>query len=265
MSTFPRPLTKQSRRVWLILFATALVCSGALFLINRSAQSKKTSAITKLPPIIVWAWERPEQLQYVDPARIGVAFLATTIYLRGEEVVVRPRFQPLNVPADTSMIAVVRIESDRSERPHLTGQQLNEAASAVSKLAQLPRVVAVQIDFDATLTERNFYRELLTQVRQRLPVETALSMTALASWCKGDNWLDDLPVDEAVPMLFRLGVQKHQIREQLVSGEQFTSKKCQTSVGLSIDEPIPGLEVDKRRYFFNPRSWTESSVNELLK
>ena len=43
------------------------------------------------------------------------------------------------------------------------------------------------------------------RVRRRLPRDLPLSMTALASWCAGDTWIEALPVDEAVPMLSRWG------------------------------------------------------------
>ncbi len=48
-------------------------------------------------------------------------------------------------------------------------------------------------------------------------------MTALASWCAGDDWLRDLPVDEAVPMLFRMGVEKNLFQRRLETGQRFES------------------------------------------
>jgi hypothetical protein len=216
-----------------------------------------------LPSLILWAWERPERLDFIDSSRVGVAYLATTLYLRGDKVLVRPRLQPLNVPLNTSMIAVARIESARTDQPSLSKQQIDETVAAVAALAGSPRIVAVQIDFDATLSEREFYQQVLFRVRSKLPASTALSITALASWCKGDNWLDDLPIDEAVPMLFRMGIEESQIREQLLAGEKFSSVKCQNSVGLSTDEPLLVVRPVARTYFFNPRSWTATSVKAV--
>ena len=77
----------------------------------------------KIPNIVLWAWERPENLNFIDPDKIGVAFLARTIYLRGDRVVVRPRLQPLTVPDGTKLVAVTRIESDRSNPPVLSSEQ----------------------------------------------------------------------------------------------------------------------------------------------
>jgi hypothetical protein len=220
--------------------------------------------MSQLPAVILWAWERPEKLDFLDSKKIGVAFLARTIYLRSDRVVSRPRFQPLTVPGGSPVIAVARIESDRSNSPKLSQQQIQDTASAIAELGDLPNVVMVQVDFDATTSERAFYRQLLTALRAKLPQSTALSITALASWCKGDNWLDGLPVDEAVPMLFRMGVEREQFRSQLAAGAGFKAKPCQDSAGVSTDEPLAGLPLVQRLYVFNPESWSPAAVNQVM-
>jgi hypothetical protein len=226
--------------------------------------SSSSSRISRLPATILWAWERPEKLDYLDPQKFGVAFLAKTIYLRADRVVSRPRLQPLAVPTGVPVIAVARIESERAEPPTLSPQQAKDAAAEISELGSLPSVVMVQVDFDATATERAFYRSLLTELRGKLPSSTLLSITALASWCKGDNWLDNLPIDEAVPMLFRMGVERRQFLSQLAAGEKFSAKRCQASVGISTDEPLTQLPPVQRVYVFNPVSWSPSQVNQTM-
>jgi hypothetical protein len=121
----------------------------------------------------------------------------------------------------------------------------------------------VQIDFDATVSERNFYRELLKEVRRQLPAHTGLSITALASWCAGDDWLRDLPVDEAVPMLFRLGVDQHQFQRRLETGQPFESRMCQNAAGVSTDEPVTPPAVD-RLYIFSPKPWSKDSFTAAM-
>jgi hypothetical protein len=223
-----------------------------------------SSRLSQLPAVILWAWERPEQLDFIDTQKVGVAFLAKTIYLRSDQAVSRPRLQPLALPADARIIAVARIESDRHEPPTLSSSQITETANEIAQLGSLPKVVMVQVDFDATSSERAFYRELLTELRSRLPTSISLSITALASWCKGDNWLDNLPVDEAVPMLFRMGVERRQFLSQLAAGERFSSQRCQASAGVSTDEPLTQLPHVERLYVFNPAVWTPDDVNHLL-
>ena len=233
-----------------------------------SSVSTSTRRVPQLPPTILWAWERPEKLEFIDNEKVGVAFLARTIYLRGDRVISRPRLQPLSLPPGAQVIAVARIESehstDYSRHPALSFAQIAETASTISELGGLPNVVMVQIDFDATASERAFYRELLTRIRGKLPPSTALSITALASWCKGDNWLDDLPVDEAVPMLFRMGIERKQFLSGLSAGEGFSSRLCQSSAGVSTDEPLAQLPRVQRLYVFNPRVWSADALNTTM-
>ena len=65
----------------------------------------------------------------------------------------------------------------------------------------------LQVDFDATVSERAFYADVMRQVRARLPAGDRLEMTALVSWySQNDGWMHGLPVDAAVPMDFALAV-----------------------------------------------------------
>ena len=99
------------------------------------------------------------------------------------------------------MIAVTRIEAPGD----VAAADVQAIARAIADRARLPMVSALQIDFDARLSQREMYRQLLHDVRGAMPQGMPLSMTALASWRLDDDWLDELPVDEAVPMLFRMG------------------------------------------------------------
>lgn len=257
--------------VWSIALLAGLALSFGVIRSAGRRPSPRASGVAKsdnspssLPHVILWAWERPEKLDFIDPNKVGVAFLAQTLYLRADKVVARPRLQPLSVPNATAVIAVARIESDRSDKPALSRVQLEMAATEIAALARLPNVVAVQIDFDAMTSERVFYSGLLTKVREAMPPGIALSITALASWCKGDNWLSDLPVDEAVPMLFRMGVDRTQIMSDLSAGESFRAPLCRQSQGVSTDEPLPPLPSVQRIYVFNPDPWSPNSVKSVL-
>jgi uncharacterized protein DUF3142 len=217
-----------------------------------------------LPRTILWAWERPEHLTFIDPASVGVAFLARTLYLRGSEVMVRPRLQPLRVPPRTSLVAVVRIETDALKPLTNSETQRQKMVDAVAELRSLPGIRAVQIDFDARQSERQFYRELLREVRAKLDASIPLSMTALASWCIYDNWLAELSMDEAVPMLFRMGVDERNVLSFLNRHERFPATQCQASVGVSLDEPLARLPAHRRIYVFNPKPWSKSALQTIL-
>ncbi|HEY0007004.1 MAG TPA: hypothetical protein VGB17_19645 [Pyrinomonadaceae bacterium] len=228
------------------------------------AAERPATRMAGLPRVILWAWERPERLDFINPEEVGVAFLAKTLYLRGERVAVRPRLQPLEVPQGTKLIAVARLEADRLDQPRLTEAQITRAASEIAELAQLPRVLAVQVDFDARQTERDFYRRLLVELRGRLPDRVALSMTALASWCISDDWIKSLPVDEAVPMLFRMGIDRRQILSHLEAGNGFGPALCRSGSGISTDETVKHLPSSPRLYVFNPEAWSRASVSKII-
>jgi hypothetical protein len=252
-----------NRKFWLATIVVSIVVLGIIVqagvVRRRSALSPSAKTLAQLPPVMLWAWERPEELSFLDTNRVGVAFLAATITLHDNDVAVRPRLQPLNVPAGTKLVAVVRIETDRRKVPTLTSEQLDKTVSTLISTARAEGILALQIDFDATLSQRNFYRALLKQLRHSLPTDFPLSITALASWCAGDNWLEDLPIDEAVPMLFRLGVEKRQFQ----SGFQLSATPCKASAGISTDEPLTVPQVE-RLYIFNPRPWSQSTIEKTL-
>jgi len=218
------------------------------------------------PSIILWAWERPEDLAFLDAHRFAVAFLAQTLVLKGDEVVFSPRHQPLKISPELELIAVTRIESQKTtgERAALNARQREKLVALILKTMELNRVSALQIDFDAASSERDFYRALLQDLRAKLPDDVPLSMTALASFCVGDRWLNDLPVDEAVPMIFRMGADDRVVKNLLAAGNDFGEPLCRKSYGIAIDEPLEmKFEKSRRLYVFNNRAWTERDVASL--
>ena len=251
--------------LFILLGAVAALFLNKKILARFSSRNPAPSArVARFPKIILWAWERPENLNFIDTREVGVAFLAKTLYLRGEQVVARPRLQPLRVPQATTIIAVARIEVERDAVPTLSAEQRERAVEEIAELAQMPNVSGVQIDFDAKSSERAFYRDLILDLRRRLPDATALSITALASWCLQDDWIGDLPVDEAVPMLFRTGVERRQIQMRLEAGGDFPEPLCRLSNGISTDEKLNGVPIQRRSYVFNPKAWSNASVSDVV-
>lgn len=256
---------KRNKR--LVKFATL---SFTLVLIASSCHTKvlvrNRADEINLPPVFLWAWERPEDLEFVDPERFGVAFLAQTLELKGDDVVYNPRRQPLKVSPKTRLIAVTRIESSKitDDLVDLSVTQRQRVVELVLKTLEMKNVSGIQIDFDAAVSEREFYRGLLTQLRNRLPDNVPLSITALASFCLGDRWLTDLPVDEAVPMIFRMGMDDKSIKRFLADGGDFVEPLCQKSYGITLDEPIEmKFQASRRIYVFNVRAWTEKDLDVL--
>lgn len=239
----------------------------AALLLSISCQPKnqiKTNA--GLPPKILWAWERDEDLRFLDPENFGVAFLAQTLTLQQDDVQFRPRRQPLEVPPGIYLIAVTRIETrkETSKRPSLSAEQQKKIVKLVKKTLELPNVSAVQIDFDAVSSERTFYRGLINELRTALPENTPLTITALASWCVGDNWFNDFPVDEAVPMAFEMGADEDRIRDFLMKENDWREPLCRGSYGLSVDEPLGvKFKPDRRFYYFKSNAWEKSDLGKI--
>jgi len=145
----------------------------------------------------------------------------------------------------------------------LSACQRSEAARIIAGLGN-NSPAAIQIDFDATRSERSFYGDLLADIRRRLPASIPLSMTTLASWCLEDDWVSDLPVDEVAPMLYRMGPHGSEITAYLRGGGEFAPALSRSSVGLSLDAQIAGLATGKRVYLFSPLPWTAESVRNAI-
>lgn len=219
-----------------------------------------------MPGKFLWAWERPEDLRFINPDQYGVAFLAQTINMESDHVTPQKRRQTLEVPPGTYMIAVTRIETrkETSRRPKFDVSAISKIAFLVKNTLELPEVKAVQIDFDAVTSERQFYRSLMNEIRKQLPPQTPLTMTALASWCTGDAWFGDFPVGEAVPMVFQMGADSEKIKTYLANGNDWTEPLCQSSYGISLEEGLfNGMKVGRRIYYFKNSAWNQGDLSRL--
>jgi hypothetical protein len=228
------------------------------------SRSPSAQATAGWPTVILWAWQRPNDLSFINPRRVGVSYLVETVRLKGDAVIVEHNPNGLRVPSGTWLMACARIETDPGFPPTLSHRQVRESASQLNSLAKIPGVKALQIDFDATVGQRNFYRNLLATLRHRLPPSLPISITALASWCEGDDWISQLPVNEAVPMLFRMGPDRAAILLRLQAGDDFEEPLCRSSAGISTDESVPRLAAGRRLYIFNPSRWTAVSFEGIL-
>ena len=254
---------KRSRRLALLIIGPTVLI--ALVSCRRQTTRNRLDEI-QFPPIVLWAWERPEDLSFIDSHKFGVAFLAQTLTLKGDDVVFTPRHQPLEVPPETKMMAVTRIESQKAtgQNPALSANQRDRLVKLIRQTLELGRVTAIQIDFDALISEREFYRALLHDLRMQIPDNVPLSMTALASFCIGDRWLNDLPVDEAVPMIFRMGADDRTVKSLIANGKDFGESLCRRSYGIAMDEPLQmKFEKSRRVYVFNNRPWTRDDLISL--
>jgi hypothetical protein len=234
-----------------LLLGAALLALAVL----RPGAPASALAASRLPAIMLWAWERPSDLRSIADD-VGVAFLAQTITIDRDRVAIVPRRWPLKVNPATLLSAVTRIEFPATRA--LAGVE-GRIAQAIADTARFPGVTAVQVDFDAVESQRAFYRRLIKDVRSRIDASVPLSITALASWCVGDRWLEGLPIDEAVPMLFQLGPLNEPYRGVALAPHT-AHALCRSSLGTSLDEPMPLRPSGRRIYVFNPESWTLPAI-----
>lgn len=245
----------------------SLFIFASMFSVSCRKQNEVNPKLSnEMPSKILWAWEREEDLRFIEPEKFGAAFLAQTLILQNENVTFRPRRNSLQVAPETYLIAVTRIETlkDQKSRPKLSKEQSDEIVSLVKKTLQLPNVRAVQIDFDVVVSEREFYRSMIGDLKKSLPENTPLTITSLASWCVGDSWFNDFPIDEAVPMAFQMGADDERIRSFLSNGNDWREPLCRGSYGISIDEPLKmNFKANRRFYYFNPKPWKKSDLENL--
>jgi hypothetical protein len=208
-----------------------------------------------LPPLVLWAWDRDDDLRFLDISDTGVAFLAATLTLRGEGVVLSPRHNPLALAEGVSRVAVVHVETDRADPPVRSGEQLRRFVEALALVSdEVPHRV-LQVDYEAVASQRGFFIDAIAALRRRLP-GAAVSVTALASWCFNESWTGRLEADEVVPMLFRMGYDGRRVRANFENGGDFRAAECRSSLGVATDELPAALPPGRRVYVFSPQRWT---------
>jgi Protein of unknown function (DUF3142) len=274
----PRLFRSPYTRVLLTAAVALTITAGVIGLMVRNTRHPAVAvtlptlpavALNGMPTRVLWAWEEPEDLHTL-PTNVGVAYLAETDILT-DHIAVLPRRQPLSPAPGAPLIAVVRIET----RPGFADTPAMRLALAEHLAYYGTRqdihasarggVRALQIDFDATQSQQAFYRAVLEALRTQLPRTLPLSITALASWCGPHSWLHTLPIDEAVPMEFRMGGPRALAFTSTTRPRySITEPLCRTSLGLSTDEPWPpslaALNPSTRVYLFAPRPWRPAEL-----
>ncbi len=255
----PAPKTKV-RKFWLVtLFLVPCLFVAAWFHYGYGPKHR-----LKGPRLVYWAWERTEDLRFLDPKTEAVAFLASSVELLQDSVRIQPDIQPPSLPSGIQMVAVVHIFSHADKRAAPTAEQRSETLQALLAATHEPGVSALQIDFEAHVSERAFYSQLISELRQRLGPGYPISITALASWCIGDRWIRDLPVNEAVPMLFSMGSEEALVRNYLSSTGSFPEPLCRGSLGISTGDWFPNPVPSRTRvYVFHQGPWTHEAAEDL--
>ncbi|MDP3508918.1 MAG: DUF3142 domain-containing protein [Candidatus Melainabacteria bacterium] len=226
----------------------------------------------KPPRIMLWSWQRIEDLRGLDPSKAGVALLIGRFSVDQNKIALEPRLSQLQLPPGCYREAVARVEMKQMPAEGEIDEVSAKLASSIVHLVLAhSRFDGVQIDFDAKQLERPFYVKLLKHLRQQLPPNLTLSMTALASWSQGDHWLrqsiahDQLPVDYVVPMFFTMGVGKEQAL-RLLQDNLPGPFNGHCALGLSLSEAStislisPKLKNLDRIYLFCSPGWQKDRM-----
>ena len=221
----------------------------------------------------VWAWDRTEDLRWLPP-EVGVAWFAAHIDVRKDAVTVVGRRAVLRVRPGARLLPVVHIEAFDPRYPAvLDGPAIARWADTLAEVIRRFNVRRVQLDFEARAGQRDFYRRVLIALRARLSSDITLSMTALASWCGDPAWLASLPVDEIVPMYFRMGPTERRLWRRRMAAPETLPSVCRHAAGISIDE-WSAMKDDagprfhealtgRPLYMFAPRPWRPAMLHDL--
>jgi hypothetical protein len=247
MTRLPRAVKVQA-----IVVVLLVLCCG----IHSDAAPRLPRRMIALPRLTLWAWERPEDLRGLNTRKFALAYLDQTLTI-GLNIHVQPRRDPVIFPGAAARIPVVRLET--APGAILNEEARRQAVQAILSSARQPGIAALQIDFDATRSQRAFYRALLFDLRHQMPPNLPLSITALASWCSYDGWLRGLPIDEVVPMFFRMEPDRRRAPASLAEF-RIREPLCQASVGVSTTEAWPPDITGKRIYLFPDNGWRADSI-----
>lgn len=212
-------------------------------------------AFAETPSVYLWAWDRPEDLRFVEP-HIGIAYFAGEIDLGAKKPEFRPRQKPLLVSKGQPVLPVLHVRARRGGHYGNVEQQL--ILDAIRRLMAESSTEKIQLDFEVYHSQRNFYKNLVRTIKEKNP-HRKLSVTALASWCGHDSWLVGLPVAEIVPMLFDPSHKKGDANHQLPQ-----ASLCKESVGLANYETYATLPRAKIYYLFSNRAWRREDVIRML-
>lgn len=263
-----RPLVRPKRnrandrrwKQWLTVgsagFIAATVATG-LYAFRDNVS--RDSSLADDPEYHLWAWRRAEDLSFIDPRRVKVALWTATIHLDRDDFTVERRTNRVTYPGEAELAGVVRLEAAGVPNEAMVPR----LADAIIAASHPFRPVEHQVDFDARLSQRSFYRRLIEELRARTR-GLKLSITALASWCFHDDWTEGLPVDAVVPMIYRMGRDGDFIRHALDAEREFPNPICAGNVGYSADEPLAPVDGLRRVFLFHPEPWSERRFTELV-
>lgn len=217
---------------------------------------------------VAWIWPQSNGPQAARPDTVTpyheAAVLLESLVLRGRGVERGGRQHPLVLPAGVHLIPVVHVEAASDAPAELSVVQREAIIAAVRRhaAAAVAGAGVLQLDYEAPARQRDTFRALVAEVRAALPADVRLSITALAHWCAQGDWLDRLPVDEVVPMLYRLGPHANAWRNRFVRNSTLARRCRGPALGFATNDPPPSTLIARtaRPYWFDESGWSNPSL-----
>jgi hypothetical protein len=211
-------------------------------------------------PAVAWLWDEALLPAWSVPE---AAILQRHILLSGDTALTRPRRRWPAMPAATRVTPVLHVEVSTVNPPVDIESRRALIVRAMLEAANASTSGWVQLDMEAKPSQRVFYRSLVRQLRDRLPANIKLSVTALAWWCRSPAWLDGLAADEVVPMFFRMGRDNARLRAIVEQSPTTLHASCRAgSAGFSPQEPFAPQVSERYRktYWFDRYAWKRSAA-----
>lgn len=246
-----------------ILQRLSLIFLLNLMMINICSTDSAYKAPKTLPPLMLWTWEAPQDLRSININTTGVALLILNISFKKSQIVYYLRQQPLYVPSNTYLTAVVHI-GNPPKNVFMNNEVARFWAIKIKNAYLRGSYKELQIDFDAVTSQQQFYQELLMALRKELGSNTIISITALASWCTNDRWIlkANLPINYVVPMFFSLDTNQAR-RNRFIKAfdSHHLAPYCQGPIGLttSNDWDVP-ITTRQPIFIYNTGSWTKYAL-----
>ena len=229
----------------LLLPFIAVLFAGSSAMASGAAQAMD---MLDRPTEFWWYWDRPAGQLPAPAPGVGAAVLVTHVIFSGQGYALQPRRSALRLPSGVATMPVVHVEVDPARPFGANVAQSDALCAAVLDAVRRGAATWVQLDFEARRSQRAFWQTAVQKIKADLPAGVRLSVTALASWCYEDRWIDAAPVDEIVPMYFRL---KQARRGYIVrSAAGVSEPRCATAYGVADDEPDWPVALPGRRYLF---------------
>lgn len=234
-----------------------LVTIGIFLILGFAVYIKHISAPQQ--DNVVWVWDGSN-----PPASAkNVALVVEHLWLKDSMLLHRSRKTSPALISNVRVTPVVHVEVDVLNPPTVPDQYRQEIISAVLGAAAVSTSGWVQLDYEAPPSHKILYKNIVHEIKRRLPYNIKLSVTTLAWWCSAGNWLDDLDADEVVPMFFKMGKDTMKFNQILRDYPQSLSPVCQNqSAGFALQErPSPDvIQRYSKVYWFDYEEWKGKST-----